>query len=165
LKRIFTKRIQQLFGQELLVYVQSEQIPIVESRITISKNDKLKNGLNKVLVHWDWSGKETYAIHAMIIELNKYLIKENIGKIVLDKRIMNKDPEILKIYKDTSHHCGGMRMSNSDNCGVVDSQCKVWRTDNVWVAGSAVFPSSGYANSTLTALALAERIVKKSILS
>ena len=163
MKRIFTKRVQRLFNQSLMVYVQSEQIPMVESQITISKNDKLKNGLNKVLVQWDWSGNEINAIHAMIIELKKYLIQENIGQIVLEERIMNKDPETLKIYKDTAHHCGGMRMSSSDKYGVVDSQCKVWGTDNVWVAGSAVFPSSSYANSTLTALALAERIVQKSI--
>ncbi len=163
MRRIFTKRVEIFFNQGYLVNVQSEQIPISESQITISKKDKLKNGLNKVIVHWDWSGKEIIAIRAIITELEKYLIQKDIGVITLDERIMNKDPDILKICKDTSHHCGGMRMSSVDKNGVVDSQCKVWGTNNVWIAGSAVFPSSSYANSTLTALALAERIVQKSI--
>ena len=51
-------------------------------------------------------------------------------------------------------------MSTSKELGVVDKDCRVWDTENVWVAGSAVFPSSSHANSTLTALALSERLVQ-----
>jgi len=71
--------------------------------------------------------------------------------------------KFLKTFIVTNHQCGGMRMSNSEKNGVVDSNCKVWGTDNVWVAGAAVFPTSSHANSTLTALALAERIIQNSL--
>ncbi|MBV8497441.1 MAG: GMC family oxidoreductase, partial [Gammaproteobacteria bacterium] len=62
---------------------------------------------------------------------------------------------------DTYHQCGGLRMSDSAATGVVDPDCRVWGTSNVWVAGAAVFPSSGFANCTLTALALASRLAAR----
>jgi choline dehydrogenase-like flavoprotein len=56
------------------------------------------------------------------------------------------------------HHAGGMCMSAQPNLGVVDPDCRVWGTSNVYVAGASVFPSSGHANTTFTALALAARL-------
>jgi choline dehydrogenase-like flavoprotein len=41
---------------------------------------------------------------------------------------------------------------------VVDADCRVHGVGNLYVAGSSVFPSSGYANPTLTILALALRL-------
>lgn len=162
LKRIFTKKIHRL-SDNILVEIQSEQIPIEESFISVSKDEILDNGLNKVNVNWDWDGNEINAIHELTYALNKYLIVNNIGKVKVDKRLCKNSPEFLNSFVDTSHQCGGMRMSHSDKNGVVDSNCKVWGTDNVWVGGSAVFPSSSFANSTLTALALADRIIQNSI--
>ena len=42
--------------------------------------------------------------------------------------------------------------------GVVDSSSKVFDIDNLFVAGSSVFPTSGFANPTLTIVALAVRL-------
>jgi len=53
---------------------------------------------------------------------------------------------------------GTTRMSYSEHTGVVDSNCKVFNFDNFYVAGSSVFPSSGYTNPTLTIIALAYRL-------
>ena len=42
---------------------------------------------------------------------------------------------------------------------MVDTDCRVHGTQNVYVAGSSVFPSgAGWANPTLTLLALAVRL-------
>ena len=112
---------------------------------------------------WKWSGKEIEAIYAATTELNKYLQEQNIGELEINPGIKNRDPEVLMQFRDTNHQCGGMRMSSSDKSGVVDPNCKVWGTDNVWVAGAAVFPTSSHANSVLTALALAERMIQKSL--
>jgi choline dehydrogenase-like flavoprotein len=40
----------------------------------------------------------------------------------------------------------------------VDENCQVHGTGNLFVAGSSVFPTSGYANPTLTLVALAIRL-------
>jgi choline dehydrogenase-like flavoprotein len=42
--------------------------------------------------------------------------------------------------------------------GVVDEHGRIHSLANVYVAGSSVFPTSGYANPTLTIVALALRL-------
>ena len=56
------------------------------------------------------------------------------------------------------HHMGTTRMAESPREGVVDADCRVHGTANLFVAGSSVFPSTGNANPTLTIVALALRL-------
>ena len=49
-------------------------------------------------------------------------------------------------------------MSDDPRSGVVDADCKLHGLENLYVAGSAVFPTSGYANPKLTIVALALRL-------
>ena len=53
---------------------------------------------------------------------------------------------------------GTTRMSNDPLRGVVDRNCKVHDVENLYVAGSSVFPTSGSANPTLTLVALTLRL-------
>jgi choline dehydrogenase-like flavoprotein len=57
-----------------------------------------------------------------------------------------------------SHHMGTTRMSDDPMQGVVDRNCKVHGIDNLFVAGSSVFPTGGFVNPTLTLTALAHRL-------
>ena len=56
------------------------------------------------------------------------------------------------------HHMGTTRMHVASRHGVVDENSRVHGTSNLFVAGSSVFPSGGYANPTLTIVALALRL-------
>ncbi len=56
------------------------------------------------------------------------------------------------------HHMGTTRMSDDPKTGVVDADCRVHGLSNLYIAGSSVFPTSGYANPTLTIVALALRL-------
>jgi choline dehydrogenase-like flavoprotein len=56
------------------------------------------------------------------------------------------------------HHLGTTRMHHDPRQGVVDADCKVHGISNLFVAGSSVFPTSGYANPTLTIVALSLRL-------
>lgn len=56
------------------------------------------------------------------------------------------------------HHMGTTRMSEDPTTGVVAPDGRVHGVENLWVAGSSVFPSVGYANPTLTIVALALRM-------
>lgn len=60
-----------------------------------------------------------------------------------------------------NHPSGTTRMSNDPNQGVVDSDCKVHGMDNLYIASTSVFPTAGYANPTLTLMALAFRLAEK----
>ncbi len=57
-----------------------------------------------------------------------------------------------------SHHIGTARMSASPRQGVVDADCKVHSVANLYVGGSAVFPTSGANTPTLTIVTLALRL-------
>jgi choline dehydrogenase-like flavoprotein len=56
------------------------------------------------------------------------------------------------------HHMGTTRMSEDPRTGVVDPNCRVHGTSNIFIAGSSVFPTGGNDMPTLTILALAIRL-------
>ena len=51
-------------------------------------------------------------------------------------------------------------MGDDESAGVVDPNGEVWGCHGLFVAGTAVFPTSGFANPTLTAVALAFRLAE-----
>ena len=57
-----------------------------------------------------------------------------------------------------AHHMGATRMHDDPAQGVVDADCRVHGTGNLFVAGPSVFPTYGYANPMLTVVALALRL-------
>jgi choline dehydrogenase-like flavoprotein len=58
------------------------------------------------------------------------------------------------------HHMGTTRMAAAPRDGVVDSNCLVYGTANLYVAGSSVFATGGCANPTFMIVALAHRLVE-----
>jgi choline dehydrogenase-like flavoprotein len=58
------------------------------------------------------------------------------------------------------HHIGTTRMSaaNTPTEGVVDQNLKVHGVDNLYVAGSSVFPTVGVPNPTMTIITLSIRL-------
>jgi choline dehydrogenase-like flavoprotein len=56
------------------------------------------------------------------------------------------------------HHIGTTRMHENPRRGVVDAQGRVHGVANLYIAGSSVFPTGGYANPTLTIVAMALRL-------
>jgi choline dehydrogenase-like flavoprotein len=56
------------------------------------------------------------------------------------------------------HFIGTTRMSDSPCTGVVDRNCLVYGTENLYCAGASVFSTGGHAKPTLTITALAIRL-------
>lgn len=59
------------------------------------------------------------------------------------------------------HHMGGTRMSQRAGEGIVNSDLRVWGQDNLYVAGSSVFPAGGQANPTFTIVQLSLRLANQ----
>lgn len=55
------------------------------------------------------------------------------------------------------HILGGTPMGSRPTESVANSDCRSHDVDNLWIAGSSLFPSSGAVNPTFTLLALADR--------
>jgi choline dehydrogenase-like flavoprotein len=80
----------------------------------------------------------------------------NLGRVRID--IAPGDNDWPRAPEGGFHHMGTTRMHADPKQGVVDAQCRIHGLDNVYVAGSSVFPTYGYANPTLTIVALALRL-------
>ena len=57
-----------------------------------------------------------------------------------------------------AHHMGTTRMAASPQFGVVDANCKVFGTENLYVAGSSIFAKGGASNPTMPLLQFAVRL-------
>jgi choline dehydrogenase-like flavoprotein len=154
-----SRRIFAMFDRGLNLEVQAEQIPIASSRIQLQDSGPAADGLTPVAVDWRCDGGELQAIYELAAGSDRYLREHGIAELRIDPALEGMDAAFLDGLGDTYHQCGGMRMSASPRNGVVDADGRVWGTSNVWVAGAAVLPSSSHANCTLTALALATRLI------
>jgi choline dehydrogenase-like flavoprotein len=57
-----------------------------------------------------------------------------------------------------AHHMGTTRMHPDPSSGVVDANCRIHGTSNLYVGGSSVFPTVGWAPPTLSIVALTLRL-------
>jgi choline dehydrogenase-like flavoprotein len=139
---------------ELIVVNYCEQAPNPQSRVYLShQRDQLQ--MNRLVLDWKVGDAETNSLMRLQELVDAYLRKTNIG--FLD----NTAQQLADLsYTDASHHIGTTRMSDDRRTGVVDRNCQVHGVDNLFMAGSSVFPTSGYANPTLTIVALAIRLAE-----
>ncbi|MEO1295066.1 MAG: GMC family oxidoreductase, partial [Cyanobacteria bacterium J06636_16] len=86
------------------------------------------------------------------------LLAERFAEVGLGTFDFGDDPPSLESMTDAAHQMGTTRMSASPDSGVVDTNCRVFGTDNLYVAGSAVFPTGPSYSPTFTILALARRL-------
>ena len=56
------------------------------------------------------------------------------------------------------HHLGATRMGRDPSRSVVDGDCRVHGMENLYVAGSSIFPASGVSNPTYAIVAFALRL-------
>ena len=150
-------RVLAFFDRSLEFHVQAEQLPISSSRIKLLDSSD-QDGLFRVGVDWRVDGGEADVIVRFGRQVDAYLKKRGIAQLRFDQDLAAGDLNILSRLEDTYHQCGGLRMADDPTAGVVDRDCRVWGTSNVFVAGACVFPTSSHANCTLTALALALRL-------
>ncbi len=61
----------------------------------------------------------------------------------------------------SNHAIGTTRMHDDPTQGVVDANCQVHGTSNLFIAGSSVFPTSGAATPTFTIVAMAIRLADR----
>ena len=137
------------------VYFMIEHTPNRDSRITLSRDQRDELGLPRVHLDMRYGEPEFDSIAAAIGCLATELGRLDIGRV----RWAGKREQLVQCMDSPSrHHMGATRMARASRQGVVDEQCRVHGVDNLYVAGSSVFPTSGIANPTLTLLALTFRL-------
>ena len=137
--------------------VHAEQLPNPDSRVTLGAGtDAL--GMPQLRIDWRHLPADIDTVRVSLRALAADLART--GAATLDYDPDAVEELMLRDGAYGGHHIGTARMSASPRDGVVDGDCLVHGMRNLFVAGSAVFPTSGQANPTLTIVALALRLAK-----
>jgi len=112
-------------------------------------------GLNRLSLDWRLTELEKRTVKSMAIVIGSEFGRLNIGRVQLAKWLEeDSDPE----WRGSYHHMGTTRMAENPKMGVVNKDCRIHGISNLYVAGSSVFPTSGFVNPTFTLVALALRL-------
>ena len=155
------KRKPDTFG--LYAVIRAEQAPNPDSRLLLS-NERDAAGLRRLDFDWQLQDIDKRSVRVLMETLDSEFKNLGWGEIIPaawinePEIIWNFDPLISSHSIGGYHHMGGTRMSGSAKTGVVDENCRLHESPNLYVASSSVFPTGGWANPTVTIMALADRL-------
>lgn len=135
-----------------------EQAPNRQNRVALSERDVDQFGVPLTELHWAKAPLDRETMLASTQQFNAFILRENLGRLQLRDWVYQgdeyPDDDVLAGY----HHMGGTRMSHSPRFGVVDGNCKVFGAQNLYMAGSSLYTTSGYNNPTLAIVQFALRL-------
>jgi choline dehydrogenase-like flavoprotein len=156
------ERLMGLLGKNLVcgARVRSywEQEPRFENHVALDSTKSDDLGIPRVKLHWKKSESDRRTIVGTATEFAREIANSELGRVRLVNWVVNDGPIAPQKIKAAWHHMGGTRMSDSPDQGIVDQNLRVHGTRNLYVGGSSVFPSGGYANPTLTIVQLSLRL-------
>lgn len=151
----------QLFGGEQLggmhgIGMINEPLPHRQSRITLSdERDML--GMRRTHLHWHLPKTEFEPVLALFNRWTTAVSRAGLARV---RHLKDSAPELSAHVGIGYHHMGTTRMSAAPEYGVSDADGRCWDRDNLYLAGSSLFPHVGYSNPTLTIVALAARLAE-----
>ncbi len=134
--------------------VRTEQHPDPDSRVTLN-DDRDDLGMRRVDVDWKVGDEDRDTLRRTVELVGRRLGALGLARVEVDPSGRPIEDWPVEVG---NHHMGTARMSDDPASGVVDADCLMHEVDNLYIAGSAVFPTSGMANPTLTIVALAHRL-------
>ncbi|MQA00773.1 MAG: FAD-binding protein [Dehalococcoidia bacterium] len=133
--------------------MQLELAPRLENRVALgSRRDAF--GIPVPAITWRWGEIEHRTWRRTLELLGHEFRCAGLGEL----RIAEDAPGRLVTPAGDNHPTGTTRMHRDPRCGVVDADGRVHGIENLYVTGSSTFPTSGYANPTLTIVAMAARL-------
>lgn len=135
----------------------AEHLPDPDSRITLSSQADAY-GLPRAALDFRYRRENAELVIRLHECFEAWLARTGFGTLRWLVSPEERADYILGQCYDGHHQVGTTRMGHDERTGVVDSNCRVFGAANLFVAGSSVFPTSGEANPTLTAVALAIRL-------
>jgi choline dehydrogenase-like flavoprotein len=143
-------------GRYALHYL-AEHAPNDESRLRLSdRKDAL--GLAFLDIELRYAERDARSVLRAHELLDQSLRQAGLGRLDYREPPEARIASILRQAGDGYHQIGTTRMGLTPQDSVVDAECRVHGVDNLYVSSSSVFPSSGQANPTFTAVALALRL-------
>lgn len=147
-------------GGKYALHYHAEQIPQRESRITLS-DDTDQFGVRRAVIDLRFSRQDVESVIASHRVLDKALRENGIGSIEYWYPAEQLEEKVYGQAADGFHQAGTTRMGADPATSVVDGNLRVHGVDNLYVASSSVFVTTGQANSTLLAVALGVRLAQQ----
>ncbi len=135
----------------------AEQAPNRNSRIGLA-TERDRFGNRRVRVDWRYSGLDVETVARSFDLLRQDLAEQSIGALALATDEQDIEAVVRRDGAYGGHHIGTTRMGVGPQTSVVDTNCKVFGVNNLYIAGSGTFPTSSQANPTLTIVAMALRL-------
>lgn len=148
------RRLRENYRKVLRLIGPVQEIPMYECRIGIEPRVR------------DWYGIPVFATlggrkHPLSLEQTKILTDaaESVLREAGAKTTwkINAKPNLNGANGAGQHQAGSCRMGDDPVKSVVDPNCKIWDTENVWIGDGSVHVSNGGFNPVLTIMALAYR--------
>jgi choline dehydrogenase-like flavoprotein len=127
----------------------AEQFPNPENRVRLGAT-RDRFGVPRAELHWRWSAEDHRRLTALRAVLREGIEGAGLGRVEFAGDVA---PNPL-----AHHHAGTTRMHADAAQGVVDADGRVHGIENLYVTGGSVFPTAGFANPTLTIVAMALRL-------
>lgn len=137
----------------------AEQVPNPDSRITLG-NSVDRFGNPQVRIDWRYTRQDVDTVLQAFNLLRGDLAEQGVGTLTLAPNEQDIETVVRRDGAYGGHHIGTARMGASAATGVVDRHGKVFGLSNLFVAGSAIFPTSSQANPTLTIVAMSLRLAE-----
>ena len=131
--------------------VRGEMAPAASNRVFLTR-ERNRAGLYRPSVRCVVGASDLLSIERTVRHLGRCLIEAGKGRVRIDHERLHRR------VTGGGHLMGTTRMGAAPSNSVVDRDCRVHGYGNLFVAGSSVFPTGGFANPTLTIVALALRL-------
>lgn len=147
------RELNHLVTRQFRISYSTEQLPDPNNRVTLA-TEVDGFGILKPMITYtvdDYSRKGMAYIHKVIkIIFTKLGAKEEEWEFT---DLASPD----RFFSGSAHIMGTARMGNDPTTSVVDTECRSHDHKNLYIAGSAVFPTGSCTNPTITLAALALR--------
>jgi choline dehydrogenase-like flavoprotein len=148
--------IDENLGVRLSVSFMANQVPLRSNRIALHPFVKDKWGLPSAHIIKDWHSHDVHLMNVLADQCRRVLEAGCPGGTDLSSghvQMASNAPARI-----ANHILGGARFGTNPDDSVLDSDCRAWEFDNLYVTDGSFMPTSGGANPTLTIQANAFRV-------
>jgi len=138
----------------------SEQLPDAESRLTLG-NEADRTGLPRLRIDLRFSAADAEAVLRAHAALGDWLLRNDLARLEYRYPEDARAAAVLAEAKHGAHQIGTIRMGWDRASALVDRDCRTFDLANLYVVSTAVLPSSGQANPTMTAVQLGLRLADR----
>ena len=144
------KRVREEIPYSFAIEAQGECLPRADNFVRLDANKKDAWGIPALHISASYGENERAMAAAM---------RQDIGAILDAMNLSDPTPpkKEISLFGKNIHECGTARMGSDPKKSVVDANCKVHDTPNVFVTDGAVFTTQGCYEPTLTIMAISAR--------